>query len=292
MLDKTSARHCVFLAFTGLVVLAFHSPLYALGVLSIRDFRYSHIAVMPLVWVCLVFFGRKQVFANSRRCPGVGMPVLLLGTIAYATALPVAGSGGLWLMVLAILVVWTGGFIGVYGTPAFRAALFAFGLLVFIIPIPAHLLDGVNSVLQKGSADVTYVLLRLAGVPVFRDGFRFSLPGLEIEVAAECSGIRSAFALLITGLLAGHTLLRTGWGQVWLTLLAVPIAIFKNGIRIATISWLSSYVDESYIHGNLHHRGGLPFSLLALIFLLVAIWILRRLELRPLRAGLPGVPQE
>ena len=75
-----------------------------------------------------------------------------------------------------------------------------------------------------------------------------------------------------------------------MTLLVVPIAIFKNGVRIATLSWLSSYVDEGYIHGDLHHRGGLPFSALALVFLLIAILILRRWELQPLRAGVPGVP--
>ena len=101
MLDKTSARHWAFLAFTGLVVLAFHAPLYALLELSIGDFRYSHIAVVPLVSVCVVYFERKQVFAKCQRCLGVGIPVLLLGLITYAiaTTRSVARTDTLWLTV-------------------------------------------------------------------------------------------------------------------------------------------------------------------------------------------------
>jgi exosortase len=291
MSDKISARHWAFLVFTATVLAAFHVPLHALLKLSLGDYRYSHIAVVPLVSVCLVCFGRKRVFEACRWNLGTGIPVLLFGAITYFSAAAWFASRveDLWVRVVAIVLVWTGGFITIYGTRSFRAAMFAFGLLVFVVPIPTHLLDAINAVLQRGSANVNYVLLKLAGVPVLRDGFKFSLPGLEIEVAEECSGIRSAFALLITGILAGHIFLQTGWSRVWLGLLTVPIAIFKNGFRIATISWLSSYVDEGIIDGDLHHRGGLPFSLLALALLVAAVMVLRRWEVPPLRAGVAGV---
>jgi hypothetical protein len=54
---------------------------------------------------------------------------------------------------------------------------------------------------------MTYARFKLFGVPVFRQGFRFSLPGVEIEIAKECSGIRSSVALYNTGLLIGHVFL-------------------------------------------------------------------------------------
>jgi hypothetical protein len=42
------------------------------------------------------------------------------------------------------------------------------------------------------------------GMPSFRRGFRFQVPGLEIEIASECSGIRSTFALKLVSMLARY----------------------------------------------------------------------------------------
>jgi exosortase len=279
-MGATLVPHLTFAVLWSLSLAAFHTPLNALLQLSLHDSRYSHIAFVPLLSAVLIYYERKRIFEHSRRCLPVAVPVLSLGAACYwmAVVRSVAWSGALWLIALGIALIWVAVFIACYGLTALRAAGFAFGLLLFAIPIPAALLEGVNSVLQRGSAEVTHVLLRLAGVPVLRNDMRFSLPGLEIEVAEQCSGVRSAFALVITGLVAGQMLLRTSWARIALAMLTVPIAIFKNGIRIATISWLTSYVDEGIIHSALHRRGGLPFSLLALAMLLVAIFLFRKAE--------------
>lgn len=275
-----TSRHIPFALFSTIAFVLFRAPLRTLLDLSVHDWRYSHIAVIPLVWTCVVYCRREQIFRDPRPSLSSGVPVLIAGLIVYCIAAPRFGAreDGLWARVLAGSIVWTAGFIICYGLPAFRAGMFAFSLLLFMVPIPAQVLSGMNSVLQKGSAEVSYALLRAAGVPVFRDGVRFSIPGFEIEVAEECSGLRSATALLITGLLAGRTLLRTAGGRILLALLTIPIAIFKNAVRIAMLCWLSSYVDESFMFGKLHRQGGLPFSVLALVFLLFAILVLRRAE--------------
>ena len=78
--------------------------------------------------------------------------------------------------------------------------------------VSAHLI----SILQKGSADACYALFRLIGVPVLRNGFRFALPGVEIEVAEQCSGIHSGLSLFIAGLLAEYVLLRGAWKKALL----------------------------------------------------------------------------
>ena len=105
-------------------------------------------------------------------------------------------------------------------------------------------------VLQSGSTDIAYFLFRAVGVPVFRQGFFLTLPGVTIEVAAECSGIRSSMALFITCLLAAHLFLRTPWKQLLFVLLAFPLALIKNGIRIVTLTLLSIYVDPEFLDGQ------------------------------------------
>ena len=66
-------------------------------------------------------------------------------------------------------------------------------------------------------------------MPYYREGFVFSLPNVAIEVADECSGIRSSIALVLTALLAGHMSLVTGWKKVVLVAVALPLTILKNG---------------------------------------------------------------
>jgi exosortase len=107
---------------------------------------------------------------------------------------------------------------------------------------------------------------------------RFSLPGVDIEVAEQCSGIRSCTSLFIAGLRASYLLLHAAGTRILFSLLTIPIAIFKNGVRIVTLSWLGVYVDQGFLHGKLHQYGGLPVSVLALGILAPVVLALRRLE--------------
>jgi exosortase len=116
------------------------------------------------------------------------------------------------------------------------------------------------------------------GVPVFRDGFLFTLPGLTVEVAEQCSGIRSGISLFLVGILAGHIFLKSGWRKLALAAAVVPITIAKNGLRIVTISLLGAYVDRQVLSGPLHQAGGIPFFGVALVLLAVVLWALRRGE--------------
>jgi exosortase len=161
--------------------------------------------------------------------------------------------------------------------------MFPFLFLLLIVPIPAVLLDKIVFALQKGSAEMVDVLFRVAGTPVFRQGLRFSLPGIDIEIARECSGIRSSSALLIVGMLAGQVFLRASWRKVCLSLCTVPIVIFKNALRIVTLSWLGVYVNRGFLSGRLHHSGGLFFALLALGIILPILFVLQKSEGRPRR---------
>jgi exosortase/archaeosortase family protein len=99
-----------------------------------------------------------------------------------------------------------------------------------------------------------------------------------MEVADECSGIRSSLVLFITSLLAGHLFLNTPWKRAVLTLVVIPIAIVRNGFRIFTIGMLCVHIDPSMINSPIHKRGGPLFFALSLIpFFLLLAW-LRRTE--------------
>ena len=121
-------------------------------------------------------------------------------------------------------------------------------------------------------------MLRMTGMPVMREGMMMHLPGLRIVVAEECSGIRSSLSLLVSSILAGHLFLHSNWRKMCLILLTVPIVIFKNGVRIVSISWLGVYVDHGFLFGKLHKYGGLPFSLVAISLMVLLLFALRKSE--------------
>jgi len=120
-------------------------------------------------------------------------------------------------------------------------------------------------------------------MPVLRDDLSFQLPGLRIFVAEECSGIRSTLVLFITSVLGSYLFLQRRWTRLVFVLAVFPIGVFRNALRITTISWLTVNVDPGIIDSALHHRGGPIFFVISLIPLFGLLWWLRRIERRSFR---------
>ena len=244
--------------------------------------HYSHILAVPGMSVFFIYgLDRKNIFQNVRPClPEGALLVGLAGGLYWLAQRQslASGSTNFSLTIVSVVLFWMAGFLMVYGRQAFRLAAFPLLLLLLVIPLPEFVLARVIYALQKGSADVSYVLFAMVGVPVFRDGFFFTLPGLTIEVAEECSGIRSSTALFILCLLIGHLFLRSSSRKVALLVSALPILIFKNAVRIVTISLLSAYVSRDFLTGWLHQSGGVVFFLLGLAILVLIIRLLEKSE--------------
>lgn len=170
-------------------------------------------------------------------------------------------------------------FLSLFGAKSFRRALFPLLFLFLMIPIPEHLLQPTVALLQKGSAEMSAILFKLTGTPFLREGTVFALPGTNIDIAPQCSGIRSSIALFITCLLAGHLMLETGWKKLLFLLASIPMAMFKNAVRIVCLSLLAIHVDMSWLtNSRLHSEGGILFFLLGLILLFPLLWLLSRGE--------------
>jgi exosortase len=241
--------------------------------LSLREEHHSHIVLVPLISAALVFLGRGQIFARLGTGWGTGIGLVLGGGLLHSLS-----SASLSLSILAVVLIWAGGFALCYGLQALRAGVFPALFLCLMVPVPDVVLNLAIGWLQQGSAEVSSVLFHLAGTPVLRSGFTFELPAVTIEVAEECSGIRSSVALMIVSLLVGHLFLRSVWAKALLVLATLPLLVVKNGIRIVTLSLLANYVDPSFLAGSLHRKGGILFFLLALALLAPAVALLQRAE--------------
>jgi exosortase len=274
--------------FTILLLGAFWAPLKSLVEFSLQNESASHILLIPVVSLFLLVSGRARIFTNVRTDLLAGLSLLLAGLVAgwfaHRQLAALGQQDYLSATTVSLLLAWLGLFLLCYGTRSFRAAFFPLLFLLLMIPIPQSLLASAILFLQKGSTSFAYHLFKLCRVPVYRDGFLLSLPGITIEVAQECSGIRSSLALFITALLAGHLYLRRVWTKAVLCSTIVPLVIVKNGLRIAALTLLSLYVDRGFLFGRLHHEGGVVFFLLALGIEVPILWLLWRVE-SPRRNG-------
>jgi len=274
-------RHLAFLLFGAGSIIAFWMPLGKLIEFALAHDYGSHIFFVVPASAYLVYVKRREIFSTVSGDVLFGSLLFFAGLISWWLAgRHVLQGNSLSLVILAIVVIWMSGFVFFYGRRAFAIARFPLLFLLLLVPIPEILIDKIIFLLQSGSAGVAYGLLRLLGVPVFKRGFLLQLPTLDIEVAKECSGIRSSLALFITVLVVGKLVLRSGWRRLLLTLSILPILILKNGARIVTVSLLSIYVDRALLHGWVHTSGGILFYLMGLFLLIPIIAALRKSEER------------
>ena len=282
MMGDTRGRIACFALLVGVMLVAFATPLSRLIRFALQHEQYSHIILVPLVSAALFLLERKGIFSHVETRWGMGLGLLVAGAVFHWLGLRHAASSSendrLAIAIFSALVIGVGGFVLCYGMRALRTGLFPVLFLFLMVPIPDFVLDRVIFWLQTWSAEVSYAVFELVGVPVLRTGLIFSLPGVTIEVAKECSGIRSSLVLLIMSLLAGHLFLRSAWTKTVLTLATLPLLIVKNGIRIVTLTLLSIYVDPRFLTGQLHHQGGVLFFLLALAILAPVLWLLQKSE--------------
>jgi len=292
LIERYISRRRLFGLFSGIILIVSFQLLREWLSLSFRDAAHSHLVLIPPISGYFIYSSRKQLFSgrSDAIAPGIGLVAcgIILYLIGDQQAVLLVRNDYLSIMFAAMLLSWLGVYVLFFGLERLRGEYFPFLFLVFMIPMPTWMLDEIVSLLQKGSTEITYYLFKFVGIPFERDAYVFDLPGISIEVAKQCSGIRSTMALFITSVVAGHLFLETTWRKLVLWLVVFPITILKNAVRITTLSILGIYVDRSFITDSLlHRRGGVLFFILALCFLGPVLWYLSRSEKREAGEILP-----
>lgn len=244
----------------------------------------AHTYVLLIVPLSLVLIQMGRTPSISAMAPNRVAGATLLGTALLARFLAslnvfhLSLSSNLSVNIGALILFWIGSVIFCFGVHTFRSHMFALCFLFLFIPLPDYALAWVTGFLQQKSAWATALMFRLAGVPVARDGVMLYIAGLNIEVAKECSSIRSSTMLMVITLILAQLSLRM-WSRKALVLLAaIPLSIAKNAVRIFTIAELGTRVDRGFLHGRLHHHGGVIFLGLAVVGVVALLWLLRKSE--------------
>jgi exosortase C (VPDSG-CTERM-specific) len=270
-------------AFAFVLLAVFAQPLLSLAHYAARSQLHSYILLVPCVSGYLLYLRRDRLPKNYAIDLPLAMLLLAagLGVLAFIYWLDLSGrapliDGRLALLTLSFLCCFAAGGFLLLGCAWMRAAAFPLAYLIFMVPMPDAMADALETASKYASAEVANLLFHLSGTPFLRAGLVFQLPNITIEVAQECSGIRSSWVLFMTSILAANLFLKTPWRRLALVAFVIPLAILRNGFRILVISLLCVEIGPQMIHSVIHRRGGPMFFALSLIPFVVVLWLLRK----------------
>jgi exosortase C (VPDSG-CTERM-specific) len=273
---------------------AFGQPLLVLANYAAHSELHSYILLVPVVSGYLLY-------ARRNKLPKKYGTDILLGIVLLASGLGIfllnhwfnfvgrAPTDNSYFVLLALSFLCcliAGGFL-FFGRDWMRAAAFPLAYLIFIIPMPDAMTDALESASKYASAEVANAFFHLSGTPFLRQGLVFQLSNITIEVAQECSGIRSSWVLLMTSILAANLFLKTPWRRFALVAFVIPLAIVRNGFRILVIGLLCVNFGPQMIHSLIHRRGGPLFFTLSLVpLLLLLVWLHKgEVRTRPVKSS-------
>ena len=285
--QKQEWRFWSGMCFAILLLAVFARPLLMLVSYVAGSQLHSYVLLVPFVSAYLLYLRRDQLPKKHSTDLLLALVSLAVGLslFAYTQSLDVAARAPaintrIVLLTSSFLCCLAAGGFLFFGRDWMRSAAFPLAYLIFMVPMPDAMADALETVSKYASAEVTNLFLYLSGTPFLRAGLIFQLPNMTIEVAQECSGIRSSWVLFITSILAANLFLKTPWRRLVLVAFVIPLAILRNGFRILVIALLCVNVGPQMIHSVIHRRGGPVFFALSLIPLFLVLWWLRKGDVR------------
>jgi exosortase len=212
----------------------------------------------------------------------VGNAALGLGMLALAVVIRYMSGLAAELFSMRASIVLALGGLTVYHY-GFRQLLhwwLPFLLACLAIPLPELVTQSLALPLQFKASQMGAALLRSRDIPVLLTGNVIRIPGHELFVTEACSGLRSLTALLSLAVLMGGLMLKHPVVRVLLVVLAIPIAIAINGVRVFLTGFLVFFVDPALGKGFMHVTEGWLLFIVSFGCIAVLGWVGSRAERR------------
>lgn len=247
--------------------------------LALGSDLHSHVVLIPWISGYLLVINRRRLAWDSPPSLGPGIAVLLLSGMICAWRMIVNPAWSAVDLIALEMLAWVGFVWGIgfcfAGSRWMRSAVFPLGFLLFVIPLPDFAVARLEHLLMTMSAGLAEAVFSLGSIPVYKSGQVLELPGMVLEVADECSGIRSSWVLFITSVLAAYLFLPTLPRRLILVAAVLPLGILRNAVRIYVIGWLCVSRGPEMIDSWIHRKGGPVFFIASLVPLLLMAWWMR-----------------
>ena len=232
-----------------------------------RSATYTHcFLILPIsLWL---IWGRRRELLSAIDGP------------SYVAFFPLAGFGGVWLAAylvdvlvvqqFAVLGLLISGIWVILGHAASKTILFPLAYLLFMVPVG----EGLVPTMMDFTAYTTVELVRLTGIPVYREGLFFYLPTGTWSVIEACSGIRYLIASVALGCLYAYVNYQHLGKRVVFICAAIVVPVLANSIRAFALVMFGHFSNMKLGTGTDHLVFGWAlFGLMFFLLLLVGnIW--------------------
>ena len=198
--------------------------------------------------------------------PMLGWLVLAIGLLLYAFGrsqriLSAQALSAIFLLPSLVLLL--------RGSRQLRAAAFPLFFMIFLIPLPATMVDAITQPLKLAVSSVATSVLFTAGYPIARTGVILQIGQYQLLVADACAGLHTLFSLEAMGLLYLNVVRHTSLlRNVALAILIVPISFIANVIRVMVLALITYHFGDEAGQGFLHGFAGLVLFMTALMFII------------------------
>ncbi len=244
--------------------------------------------LVPFIMLIMLYQKREELTRVSK---GIWGPALAL--VAAGVLLHILGYLVQQVRLSAVgFLVGGFGLMGMFwGAAWLKSILFPWFLLLFGIPIGVYT-DSLTYYLRVLSTQLSVGLCNgLLQMKLIRLGTMVmhtsSAGTFQFDVAPACSGIRSATVVLLITLVYAYLNFRTLWRCVLIVLMAVPLAVFGNVIRLVVVFIVSDSFGED-AGKMIETKFGFITYLGALAGVYCLGWLLREDRGRKPEANLPS----
>ncbi len=248
---------------------------------------WGHAFAIPAISGYLVWQQRALIAKTEARVFWPGFAPILLGIATYFAGIVTISNH--MVQGFAMILTLFGVVLLLAGPAIMRVVFLPIAFLVFSVTLSPSIMETITFKLKLIASEGSWILLSVLG-PVF--GYSVDLSGntlliqkstgepIPLNVADACSGMRMVVAFFA---LAGAVALlsaKSWWQRIAIMLIAGPVAVAMNVLRVAVLGWLSM-ADPDLASGDAHMIIGTILLVPSLLLFMGLVWILNRLEGEP-----------
>jgi exosortase len=236
-----------------LLVIAFWPILVSMAGSWFDENAYMEHGILVIPAAAYMAWTKKDKLKTMPREPsGWGVLLLLGGALQALLALVVQW---VWLGRMAFLVSLVGYLATVFGWRIIRELTYPLCTLILMITPPTFIYERLTLSLQLLASRLGEIALEALGYSVLREGNILEMVGIKLSVQEACSGIRSLLAIFFMCVLYNYFFVRGQSMKAVVLVLAIPVAILGNAVRIVATGVVSQY-DPELAQGAAHEALG------------------------------------
>jgi exosortase D (VPLPA-CTERM-specific) len=235
---------------------------------------YNYCYLVPLIVLYLIWEKRDALAALPSKATWFGFAPLVGGILLFW--LGELGGEFYTLYISSWLVLF--GLLWMHmGWRKFKVIIFPICFILTMFPPPNFIYFNLSLKLKLISSKLGVWVLQGLGRTAYREGNVIDLGFTQLQVVDACNGLRYLFPLIVLSLLVSYLFKSAWWKKVTIVISAIPISIFVNGLRIASVGLLYPTWGPRVAEGFFHDFSGWAIFMISFATLMGEMWLLNRL---------------